>query len=181
MPRISNVPQELSDVPQSLSDEPERRRTSLRAAREPGLLSAGAVLLMCAPVLPGLSRLVVLPALLLAPGYALLRVLGRALDRRSISIAIPASLVLIILASLFLDVSGIPLSPVSLGVLLGAVTALFLAGSYARQLGVVTALSLAASHARQRATGRWHGRTAARQPEAVRENTTVGERKVTRP
>jgi transposase InsO family protein len=36
--------------------------------------------------------------------------------------------------SLVLDVSGIRLGPLSLGVLLGAVTALFLAGSYGRQL-----------------------------------------------
>jgi len=156
------VPQEPSDVPRSLSDEAERRRTRLRAARDPGLLSAGAVLLMCAPVFPGLSRLVVLPALLLAPGYASLRVLGRALDRRSISVAIPASLVLVVLASLFLDVSGIPLSPLSLGSLLGAVTAVFLAGSYGRQL--------AAGLARR-------PRTTAPRPEAVREETTVGERK----
>lgn len=121
-------------MPQSLSDRPERRRTRLRVARDPGLLWAGAVLLVCAPVLPGLSRLVVLPALLLAPGYALLRLLGQAPDRRSVSIAIPVSLVLVIIVSLFLDVSGIPLSPLSLGSVVGAVTAVFLAGSYGRQL-----------------------------------------------
>ena len=58
---------------------PRGWRASLRVARNPGLLAfVGAVLLMCAPVLPGLSRLVVLPALLLAPGYALLRLLGQA-------------------------------------------------------------------------------------------------------
>jgi hypothetical protein len=44
------------------------------------------------------------------------------------------SLVLAVCASLVLDVSGIRLGPVSLGLLLGAVTALFLAGSYGRQL-----------------------------------------------
>ncbi len=103
-------------------------------ARDPRLLAVGAVLLMCAPVFPGLSRIVVLPALLLAPGYALLRLLGQAADMRSVGIAVPASLVLAIVASLFLDVSGIPLGPLSLGLTLGLATALFLAGSYARQL-----------------------------------------------
>src|SRR5215475_399805 len=96
-------------------------RTRLQAARDPGLLAAvGAVLLMCAPVLPGLSRLVVLPALLLAPGYAFLRLLGRAAGMRSVSVAVPVSLVLAICASLLRDVSGVRLSPVSLGLLLGA-------------------------------------------------------------
>ena len=128
------MPQEIGDVPQRLSDEPERRRTLPPSARDPGLLAAGAILLMCAPVLPGISRLVVLPALLLAPGYALLRLLGQAADRRSIAIAVPASLVLAIFASLILDVSGIPLGPLSLGLMLGAVTAVFLVGSRARQL-----------------------------------------------
>jgi O-antigen/teichoic acid export membrane protein len=88
---------------------------------------------MCAPVLPGLSRLVVLPALLLAPGYAFLRLLGQATGMRSISVAVPVSLVLVICASLLRDVSGIRLSPLSLGLLLGVVTALFLAGSYGRK------------------------------------------------
>ena len=87
---------------------------------------------MCAPVLPGLSRLVVLPALLLAPGYAFLRLLGQAAGMRSISVAVPVSLVLAICASLLRDVSGVRLSPLSLGLLLGAVTALFLVGSYRR-------------------------------------------------
>jgi O-antigen/teichoic acid export membrane protein len=115
-------------------------RTRLQAARDqvardPGLLAvAGAVLLMCAPALPGLSRLVVLPALLLAPGYALLRLLGQATGMRSISVVVPASLVLAICASLVLDVSGIRLGPLSLGLALGAATALFLAGSYRSQL-----------------------------------------------
>ena len=89
---------------------------------------------MCAPVLPGLSRLVVLPALLLAPGYALLRLLGQATGARSICIVVPVSLVLAICASLLLDVSGIRLSPLSLGLLLGVVTALSWLGSYRRQL-----------------------------------------------
>jgi O-antigen/teichoic acid export membrane protein len=88
---------------------------------------------MCAPVLPGLSRLVVLPALLLAPGYAFLRLLGQAAGMRSISVAVPVSLVLAICAALLRQVSGIRLSPLSLGLLLGAVTALFLAGSYGRR------------------------------------------------
>jgi hypothetical protein len=121
MPRVSNVPQ--------------RWHTSLRAAGDPGILAvAGAVLLLCAPAFPGLSRLVVLPALLLAPGYALLRSLGQASGPRSISLAVPASLVLAICASLILNVSGVRLSPLSLGLLLGAMTALFLAISYGREL-----------------------------------------------
>ncbi len=106
---------------------------------------------MCAPVLPGLSRLVVLPALLLAPGYAFLRLLGQAAGMRSISVAVPVSLVLAICASLLRDVSGIRLSPLSLGLLLGVVTALFLAGSYGRQ--PVADLPLVADPPRQ------HGRT----------------------
>lgn len=107
-----------------------------RMARDPGLagVGAGAVLLMFAPVLPGLSRLVVLPALLLAPGYALLRLLGQAVGKRSISMAVPVSLVLIICASLVLDLTRIGLTPVSLGLLLGVITALCLAGSYGRQM-----------------------------------------------
>ena len=111
-------------------------RGRLQAEPDRGLLLAavGAVLLIYAPFLPGLSRLVVLPALLLAPGYALLRLLGRATGMRSISIAVPVSLVLAVCASLLLDVSGIRLSPLSLGLLLGAVTALFMVGSYGRQL-----------------------------------------------
>ena len=104
-------------------------------ARGPELLALiGVVLLICAPVLPGLSRLVVLPALLLAPGYALLRLLGQAAGMRSLSVAVPVSLVLAVCVSLFLDVSGIRLGPLSLGLSLGAVTALFLAGSNVRRL-----------------------------------------------
>ncbi len=114
---------------------PRGWRTSLRVAGTPGLLAfVGAALLICAPVLPGLSRLVVLPALLLAPGYALLRLFGQATGQRSISLAVPVSLVLVVCASLVLDVSGNRLGPHSLGLLLGAVTALCLAGSYGRQL-----------------------------------------------
>lgn len=107
-----------------------------QVAQDPGLAGAGvgAVLLMLAPVLPGFSRLVVLPALLLAPGYAFLRLLGRAAGTRSISMAVPVSLVIVILSSLVLDVIRIGLSPVSLGLLLGVITALLLAGSYGRQL-----------------------------------------------
>jgi UvrD-like helicase C-terminal domain len=121
-------------------DVPQTWRTRLQVARDqvtrdPGLLAfVGAVFLICAPVLPGLSRLVVLPALLLAPGYALLRLLGQATGPRSISVAVPVSLVLAVCASLVLDVSGIRLGPLSLGLLLGTVTALLLAGSYGRQL-----------------------------------------------
>lgn len=109
---------------------------SLSVARDPGFLAfAGAVLLICAPALPGFSRLIVLPALLLAPGYALLRLLGRATGPQSVSVAVPLSLVLVICASLVLDVSGIGLGPLSLGLLLGALTALFLACSYGLELG----------------------------------------------
>jgi hypothetical protein len=153
--------QELSGVPQDFSDGPERRHTRLWAAPDPGLLAVGAVLLMCAPALPGLSRLVVLPALVLAPGYALLRLLGQAPDRRSIAIAVPASLILVILASLCLDVSGIPLGSLSLGLTLGAATALF----------------LAASHGRQLAAGAWLRRKAARRLGAVHDNPAVGGRR----
>ena len=103
-------------------------------ARDPALLAVGAVLLICAPVFPGLSRLAVLPAFLLAPGYALLRLLGQVAGPRSISVAVPISLVLAVCASLVLNVSGIRLGPLSLGSLLGALTLLFLAGSYGRQL-----------------------------------------------
>jgi len=53
---------------------------------------------------------------------------------RSVSVAVPVSLVLAICASLLLDVSGVRLGPVSLGLLLGAITAVFLAGSYGRQV-----------------------------------------------
>lgn len=137
-------------------------RSRLRATGDRGLWAAGAVLLMCAPVLPGLSRLVVLPALLLAPGYALLHLLGQDPDRRSIAVAVPVSIVLVILASLFLDVSGIALGAPSLGLLLGAMTAVFLVGSYARER--------AASPA-----GRHHGTT--RRPGAAQPSTTSDERK----
>lgn len=114
---------------------PREQRNRPHPARDPGLLAlAGAVLLVCAPAFPGLSRLVVLPALLLAPGYAVLRLLGRATGPRSISVAVPVSIVLAICASLVLHVSGIRLGPLSLGLLLGAVTAVLLAGSYGSRL-----------------------------------------------
>ena len=143
------------------------RRTRLQmardqVARDPGLLAvAGAVLLMFAPVLPGLSRLVVLPALLLAPGYAFLRLLGQATGMRSISVAVPVSLVLAVCASLVLDVSGIRLGPASLGLLLGAVTAVLLAGSYRRRLGGGWPASPEPRPPRQppRRTGPWGRRT----------------------
>ncbi len=107
------------------------QRTYLHPAPHSGLLAfVGAVLLICAPVLPGLSRLVVLPALLLAPGYALLRLLGQATGPRSVSLAVPVSIVLAVCASLVLNASGIRLGPLSLGSLLGAVTILLLAGAY---------------------------------------------------
>jgi hypothetical protein len=119
----------------TISDVLRGWRGRVQAERDPGLLLAavGAVLLISAPLLPGLSRLVVLPALLLAPGYALLRLLGQATGIRSISVAVPVSLVLAVCASLVLDVCGIRLGPLSLGLLLGAVTALFVACSYRRQ------------------------------------------------
>jgi hypothetical protein len=101
---------------------------------------------MCAPLFPGVSRIVVLPALLLAPGRAFLRLLGRADDWQSFSVTVPASIVLIACAALVLDVSGIRLDPLSLGSLLGAITALCLACSYGRQLIVGTA----EPHRRQR-------------------------------
>ena len=110
------------------------RETRQRATWEAWLLTVGAALLICAPLLPGLSRVVVLPALLLAPGQALLRLLGLVDRWRSFSIAVPTSLVSIACAALILDVSGIKLDAVSLGSILGATTALCLAGSYARQL-----------------------------------------------
>lgn len=110
-------------------------RTRLPVARDLRLLAfVGAVLLMCAPVFPGLSRLVVLPALLLAPGYALLRLLGQTTGPRSISVVVPVSLVLAIFASLVLDAGGIRLGPLSLGYVLGAGTAVLLASSYGRQV-----------------------------------------------
>jgi hypothetical protein len=117
------------------SDMPPGARTRPRVARGDGLLAVGAFLLLCAPLLPGLSRLVVLPALLLAPGYALLRLLGQRTSAAAIPVAIPVSLVLVICAALVLDVSGVRLGPASLGALLGAITALCVAGSCGRQLG----------------------------------------------
>lgn len=119
-------------MPQKTSVIPEDRLIRLQEAREPLLIGAGAVLLICASLLPGLSRVVVLPAMLLAPGFALLRLLGQDHYRRSISVAVPVSIVLIVCAALLLDVGGIKLGPTSLGSLLGAVTAMFLAGSYGR-------------------------------------------------
>ena len=92
-----------------------------REIRDPARLPAP----QCTSRVP---RLLVLPALLLAP-VALLRLLRQATAcdlsplrcrYRSCS---PSA------ASLVLDVGGIPPSPLSLGLLLGAITALFLAGS----------------------------------------------------
>lgn len=100
----------------------------------PWLIAIGAAILMCASALPGLSRLVVLPALLLAPGYAFLAALGRDAEIRAASLAVPVSLALVMCAALALDVSGIRLDALSLGSLLGAATALFLAGAYGREL-----------------------------------------------
>lgn len=121
--------------PSEVTEEPHSRA---HAVGEPVLLGAGAVLLICAPLLPGLSRVVVLPALLLAPGFAFLRLLGQARYRRSISIAVPVSIVLIVCSALVLDVSGFRLDATSLGALLGALSALCLAGSYGRELGIST-------------------------------------------
>lgn len=148
----------------AMSDERRGWRSRLQVAQDPVLpAAAGAILLLCAPAFPGLSRLVVLPALLLAPGYALLRLVGRAEGWRSVSLAVPVSLVLVICASLVLDAGGIRLEALSLGALLGAVTALFLAGSFARQL--------TAGRARRR-------RRAARgDREPVRHERAVGERR----
>lgn len=157
------MPQGLSDMPGGLRDAKHGRRTRLQAALDPGLLVVGAALLMCAPALPGGSRLVVLPALLLAPGYAFLRLLGQTSGARSVSIAVPVSLVLDICASLVLDVSGIRLGPLSLGWMLGAVTALFLAGSYGRQL--VGGL------------GSLHRRTPLDNRDLVERDATLGERR----
>jgi hypothetical protein len=98
------------------------------------ILIAGALLLLCAPVLPSPARIIVLPALLLAPGYSLLRLIGHgAGDLPGISLAIPFSLVVVICVSLLLDVAGIRLGASSLGPALGALTALLLASSYGRR------------------------------------------------
>jgi hypothetical protein len=150
---------------EKISDVLRGWRGRLQAERDPGLLLAavGAVLLISAPLLPGLSRLVVLPALLLAPGYALLRLLGQVSGIRSISVAVPVSLVLAVCASLVLDVCGIRLGPLSLGLLLGAVTALFVACSYRRQL--------AANPLRR------HRRTPSGDRESARPDATLGERR----
>lgn len=138
------------------------RRARLHAARNPGVLAfAGAILLICAPVLPGLSRLVVLPALLLAPGYALLRLLGQATGPRSMSVAVPVSLVLAVCASLLLHVSGVRLGPLSLGSLLGGVTVLLLTCSYGHQL-------LAGPRGQ-------HERTPPDDPGLARRNATLGD------
>jgi hypothetical protein len=125
----------IDDGPHGYGDSRDGRGTTRRqAALIPILLAVGAVLLMCAALLPGPSRLIVLPAVLLAPGYAFLRVLGRPVDLPSISLAVPVSIVLIVCGSLLLYVSHIRLGPVSLGLLLGVVTALCLGGSYGREL-----------------------------------------------
>ena len=113
---------------------PGRRRDRLGQLLVPALVLLGAALLMCSHFLPGLWRVVVLPALLLAPGFALLRLLGQVTDWHSVTIAIPVSIVLVICASLILDVCGIRLSSTSLGLLLGAATALFLGASYVRYM-----------------------------------------------
>ena len=122
------------DVPPELEGGSPEVLARRRGAVDHLLVAAGAVLLMCAAVLPGFARLILLPALLLAPGYALLSLLGQSAGRRPVSMAVPVSLVLIITASLVLYVSGIRLGPASLGLSLGAVTALFLAGFCGRQL-----------------------------------------------
>jgi hypothetical protein len=143
------------------------RRTLLQAARDPGLLAGiGAALLVCAAVLPGPARLVVLPALLLAPGYALLRLLGLATGTRAISIAVPVSLALAVCAALILDVSGIRLGTGSLGLLLGGITALFLALSYRRQIAAWAEL---------------HWRAQPGGPAAGQRDATIGETEVNHP
>ena len=115
------------------SDVQQAWRDRLWAARDLGLLALGAILLFLCPAVPGLSRIVVLPALLLAPGFAFLRLLGQRPGWRSISVAVPASIALIVCAVLLLDVSGLRLDPLSLGLTLGSFTVLFLVGSYARR------------------------------------------------
>jgi hypothetical protein len=117
-----------------ISSLSQKSRNHFWTTPDNGLLAIGAILLICAPILPGPSRLVVLPALLLAPGHAFLRLLGLVDGWRSVSISVPASIVLIALSALILDGSGIKLDPVSLGSILSAITALCLVGSYGRQL-----------------------------------------------
>ena len=117
---------------------------------------------------PGFTRLIVLPALLLAPGYAFLRLLGQATGMRSISVAVPVSLALIVCVSLLLDVSGIRLTPLSLGLVLGEVTALFVAGSYGRQL--VADVPLVGRLLRQ------HRRTPSGDREPAGRDAVIGER-----
>jgi len=136
----------------------------MQLARDPGLLAVGALLLMGAAVLPGLSRVIVLPALLLAPGYAFLRLLGQPANWQAISVAIPVSIVLIVCAALLLDVSSIRLGPGSLGLLLGALTAIFLVGSYARQLFAGQA-------------GGLHRRPPSAGPDEFRHDAAFGERR----
>lgn len=113
-----------------------QRQTTL-GARGAGLLVGGAVLLMLAGAFPGISRIVVLPALLLVPGYSLLLLLGRPASMRGLSTAVPVSLVLAVCASLLLDVVGLRLDAVSLGSVLGSASALFVAGSYGVEARVV--------------------------------------------
>jgi len=76
---------------------------------------------------------------------------------------VPLSLALVVCASLVLHVSGIRLGPLSLGLLLGAVTALLLAGSYVRQV-----VGHSPGH---------HERTAAGDRELARRDATLGERR----
>ena len=116
----------------------ELHRGQTLRAKESWLLVGGGVLLILAAVLPGISRVVVLPALLLVPGYSLLQLFGRPPSMRGLSIAVPVSLVLAICASLLLDVVGVRLDAVSLGSTLGAASTFFVAGSYvleARMIG----------------------------------------------
>jgi uncharacterized membrane protein YhhN len=77
---------------------------------------------------------VIIPALLLAPGYAFLRLLGRDVEWRAISMAAPVSVAIIICVAMALNAGSVRLDRVSLGPVLGAVTALCLSASYARQL-----------------------------------------------
>jgi hypothetical protein len=126
--------QTSADVTGTYTQATRGRRDLLERMLVPALVALGAVLLVCSHFLPGLWRIVVLPALLLAPGFALLRMLGQVTDWHSVTIAVPVSIVLVICASLVLDVCGIRLSSTSLGLLLGAATALFLGASSLRYM-----------------------------------------------
>lgn len=103
--------------------EPNRRSHRPRVNRAIVALACAA-LLLAAPAIPIPERLIVLPALLFGPGWALIQTLDVTVRMsRSWSLIVSMSLVVTVLATVVLNWLGSKLDTTSLGITLGVFTA----------------------------------------------------------